>query len=505
MNEVINISIAGIAFIFDTDAYEALKAYLDNLKKAYGSNPDGNEIITDIEARIVELILSRQSIETVVAKNVITDIVGQLGTPDDISEDGTENEGSKVPYYSDEEQFPRRFYRDSENSKLGGVCSGLGRYFNMDPVTFRIGIFVPVLLLIIVPTLGSGFLNNFLGFLGSLFGAIVLLYIVLWIAVPVAKTPRQKLEMRGKKITAHEIERVMSEEAASISPGREQSVSVFAKLFTLIGRLILFSIKLLAVIIGFALAFAAIGIIISIIAVATGKSISFLGSNVFFEDPSVIFAGMSGITPGGFVAMILGIVFIPIAILAYLIFRLIFNIKNNRTLMWILGGTWILLAVYTMIITIDNIDRLRENIQKIDSHYAPACMFDIDTENIKEIGLLVINGDTVIRNDNIMLHGKFSRYATVEKEGDEYTGTIIVNGNDTIANNHKITDMNGMVATMKKMMFRNNFKLDIVSNDGNTESTDTYIDRSGNIHTRTNITILNNTGNNRSDHGNNKQ
>lgn len=42
----------------DTDAYEALEAYLDSLKKSYKDTADGAEIVADIEARIAELILS---------------------------------------------------------------------------------------------------------------------------------------------------------------------------------------------------------------------------------------------------------------------------------------------------------------------------------------------------------------------------------------------------------------------------------------------------------------
>jgi len=32
----------------------------------------------------------------------------------------------------------RRLYRNSKDRKLGGVCSGLGDYFNVDPVIIRL-------------------------------------------------------------------------------------------------------------------------------------------------------------------------------------------------------------------------------------------------------------------------------------------------------------------------------------------------------------------------------
>lgn len=37
---------------------------------------------------------------------------------------------------------PRRLYRAREGRIIGGVCAGLGRYFNVDPIIFRIGVVV---------------------------------------------------------------------------------------------------------------------------------------------------------------------------------------------------------------------------------------------------------------------------------------------------------------------------------------------------------------------------
>ncbi len=35
-------------------------------------------------------------------------------------------------------QGPRRFVRPRRGRLIGGVCSGLGSYFNVDPILFRI-------------------------------------------------------------------------------------------------------------------------------------------------------------------------------------------------------------------------------------------------------------------------------------------------------------------------------------------------------------------------------
>lgn len=59
----------------------------------------------------------------------------------------------------------KRLERDLQNKVLGGVCSGLGNYFDMDPTFWRVLFFVLFL-----------------------FGCSgLLIYIILWIAMPSAK------------------------------------------------------------------------------------------------------------------------------------------------------------------------------------------------------------------------------------------------------------------------------------------------------------------------------
>ena len=48
MKEVRKCSISGVAFTLDADAYEALEAYLESLKRTYGESNDGAEIVADI-------------------------------------------------------------------------------------------------------------------------------------------------------------------------------------------------------------------------------------------------------------------------------------------------------------------------------------------------------------------------------------------------------------------------------------------------------------------------
>jgi phage shock protein C len=56
---------------------------------------------------------------------------------------------------------PKRFYRTKDDKKLGGVCGGIARYLNVDPLVVRIITFVL-----------------------ALTGAGLLAYILFWIFAP---------------------------------------------------------------------------------------------------------------------------------------------------------------------------------------------------------------------------------------------------------------------------------------------------------------------------------
>ncbi|MFR4026511.1 MAG: PspC domain-containing protein [Alistipes indistinctus] len=118
--------------------------------------PTEREILADIEARVCELILNQQSADQLVPADRIRDIIEQLGMPDDFpATDNTETDGTgtsidRNAVLPNEENgsghspLPRRLYRNPEGAKLGGVCSGLGTYFNVEPVFIRLAFLAPI-------------------------------------------------------------------------------------------------------------------------------------------------------------------------------------------------------------------------------------------------------------------------------------------------------------------------------------------------------------------------
>lgn len=194
MNTVKKCSISGIAFTLADDAFEVLDAYLKRLRTQYAGHKDGDEIVADIEARIAELILSVQDGTRTVELPLIRNIIAQMGSPEQIGEEGAEGPKPAAP------RIPRRLYRDPENAKLGGVCAGLGKYFDVDSVWIRLAFFSPLLAMVLFNWIP---LSHFFDRLaGNLMGFFVLGYLIMWFVVPTARTARQKLEMKGERITS---------------------------------------------------------------------------------------------------------------------------------------------------------------------------------------------------------------------------------------------------------------------------------------------------------------
>lgn len=257
MKDVKKCSLSGVAFTMDTDAYQTLSEYIESLRKSYGESKDGEEIVADIEARIAELILSTQSGDSVVEKPLIDNIIKQMGSASDISESSEEESAAQSA-----PRIPRRLYRDAENAKLGGVCAGLAKYFNTDPVWVRLIFMLPLLLTTVSGVIPGMWMAS--SMLGNMFGMFILGYIIMWFAVPVARSARQKLEMNGEPITAQSIR----ETTVAGSDADSTAKPVVANVVTVFGQIVLILLKIFAGVIVFGLILSACALIIGMIVVS---------------------------------------------------------------------------------------------------------------------------------------------------------------------------------------------------------------------------------------------
>ena len=192
MDKVEKVSIGGYAFTLETAACAAAQAYLDELTRYYKDRDGGAEVMEGIEDRFAELLLERTGTAGVATLADIQAVKDILGRPDQL-EDEPETPSGEKPR--------RRLFRDLENKVLGGVCSGLAAYFNIDVAPIRI-----IWTVLALVALG-GFASWSWGSSTLIF---VVAYVIMWICVPPAKTVQQRWQMRGESGTVDEISRTVS-------------------------------------------------------------------------------------------------------------------------------------------------------------------------------------------------------------------------------------------------------------------------------------------------------
>lgn len=321
MNEIKKCSIAGVSFTLENDAYDVLSTYIESLKETYKDDPDGEEIIADIEARIAELILSAQSSESIICRPLIDNIVKQLGSASQIDEEHGEQPSrhAETTDRSGNPRIPRRLYRDMDNGKLGGVCAGLANYFDTDPTWIRLAVFAPLF----VYVFGSiGILRWIQPFSANVFGLVVLGYIIMWFAVPRASSARQKLEMKGERITARSIKEATSEQQyVNVEPER----TLIAKIVCVLGNILLILLKIVA-------AFILVGLVLGA---------SMLALTLVCCLPMFAFDFFTGLMILSFMLILL----IPVVVLIYLSILLLISRRPSGG--FLLGSLllWIMLLV----------------------------------------------------------------------------------------------------------------------------------------------------------------
>ena len=353
MKESKKVSISGVGFVFDIDAYELLASYLDNLNQTYKDTADGEEIVADIEARIAELILNRQDTLTVVSMPLIRSIIDQMGSPEAIEEES--NEGEQKPKEK-APRIPRRLYRNPENSKLGGVCSGIGTFFDIDPVWVRLAMFAPIVGILMFGTFDW---NNLRDFCGSLFGIFILGYIVMWFAIPMAKSARQKLEMTGEQINASTISSKTRAEMEEMSRS-ERSQSIIAEIIYVIGRIFLFLLKAAA-------ALAVFGLLAGLIACIVGLfGVLFVAPDDTYEIFKSFTTYINSTTITILIATAIVVVLLPMIIIAYLLSGFVFGHKISRPFLYITGGVWIVALVILFSTALSNHEVIRKGIKEAE-------------------------------------------------------------------------------------------------------------------------------------------
>lgn len=211
MKEITRIHLAKTPFSAEIDAKKSLEKYLNLIQKNMHAEP---EAMQEIEARMVELLAERGvAKDGVIGNDDVLAIQKQMGEPRDFS-DGSDNAETDVDV--DDEVLgnsSKQLMRDTEHGLIGGVCAGVAAYFGVNPLWIRlIAIFSPFIT----------------------FGTAVLIYIVMWLSIPEARTASDKLRMRGEPVTLDALKRLSVDDSTE-----KQTASTAAKIFRFLLGIIL--------------------------------------------------------------------------------------------------------------------------------------------------------------------------------------------------------------------------------------------------------------------------
>lgn len=194
MQRIIQINLAGRMIPIEEDAYLTLRDYIRSLERHFSNEQGKDEIIQDIEYRIAELFGIRlQAGTTCIDSEDVRKVMETLGPAYTIGAATADPVNPYLParYEPRTTGGQRRLYRNPHDKMLGGVCSGIANYFDIDPVIVR--------LIMVVLFLGAG-----IGLLA---------YIIAWIVIPLARTPEELAYMTGgEPMNIHTITKNVGEE-----------------------------------------------------------------------------------------------------------------------------------------------------------------------------------------------------------------------------------------------------------------------------------------------------
>lgn len=219
MKKTFPVNVYGKVFYIDEDAYELLLNYLDQIRSAF-TGAEGEEIANDIESRISELFTERitDGAQTIVYADV-NRVIEIMGKPSDIGDCAPEDARHDNPQPDNaascaqpQAEIPtKRLYRNVKNKVLGGVLGGIATYFGWNANILR-------LLYVLFTIL----------FIPINFVPPVLAYLVAWMIIPAANTPRRVLEQQGNPVTIDNIgQNILSSVPPPYPDDTNQSIGQF--------------------------------------------------------------------------------------------------------------------------------------------------------------------------------------------------------------------------------------------------------------------------------------
>lgn len=415
MKKTLNINLAGFPFTIDEDAYNLLKDYLDTIRYAFDTKEDSGEIASDIESRIAELFLENQEGGVrIITLEEVSKIIERIGQPSEfievedavrIEDEKPKEEEIKIetgptpPPYTGMQSTPvrKKLFRDPQNSMLGGVCSGLASYLNMDPTIIRI---ITVVLFFLSAT------------------TVAIAYIILWIVVPEARSPLQRMQMMGQDTTMENIGKTVTENFQGENYPNEieagKNVNSTKRFISNAFSILVKIVVILCVIIGVPILLLLLFILFACVIGLFAGGISIFGET----DLASIYGNEAEAIPFFTLMASVG-AFITIGIPIWLMIRMIFKKKESymstntrRSLLIIWLGGIALTAVFTVkaVKSMEKLDMSKfesriERLQQLED-------IDIDDDNLESLQ---------IDDDGIRVKEKNGKSVVISNEGIKIT------------------------------------------------------------------------------------
>jgi phage shock protein PspC (stress-responsive transcriptional regulator) len=446
MKKNISINISGIIFYIEEDGYDKLKDYLDGINQYFSKFEDNSEIVSDIESRIAEIFLAKlKDGKQVITREDVVSLIATMGSISDFKavqepeEENTEQTNEEHAYSSSTEG--RKLFRDTKRNIIGGVAAGLGNYFSIDPLwirliflllfislffEFEISLIIPIIYIvmwIVIPgsdelkegkkykkmfrnpdgkVLGgvaSGIASYFgidvvvvrLLFVLLIFAAFSgpIIYILLWIIIPEAKSITEKMEMQGEPVTLSNIEQNIKR-SLNVEEGEENTLVkillfpfrllalIIEGLGKILSPLLKFLVEAVRVLAGVLIIITGVGLMFSLL-VILGAAIGLHTGNVFVNIdilPLELIQNTLPATP--LIATVIAL-FIP-ALFLSLLGVMIISLNNliKPALGWSLFAVWVI-AILSLAISLPQV----------------AADFKVEAE-VKEEKTYLIDGTTVI-------------------------------------------------------------------------------------------------------------
>lgn len=361
MKKNITINLFGALYNIDEDAYELLVRYQEDMKRYFAKREDGEEIADDIEHRVAELMaeLKASGVEAVTIEHVEA-IIRRIGSPEQL--DGAEEESDVQPQA---EKPRKKLYRNPDDKKIAGVLSGLAAYFGVDTMALRI---LAILLVFVTQ------------------GVCLLIYLFCWLIIPEAKTPEDKLLMRGEPVNMENLREEILNGAGKVEDfvRSPQTVSKARGCLTTIMDLFAGLFKFILYV---CLGSIAVALLIALLAVVFGvgvalyASVAGFGSLFFYNVDVVLKQTMEQLPAFTYIGFIISGVcsLVLLAIPAYIIIHWIarvwgrsseINSKMRTTLIATWFGALVLFCIFTTLTAL-SVVRTYEKQFTINGYYVP--------------------------------------------------------------------------------------------------------------------------------------